>query len=90
MFTLAWINYIKSMLNNCDMSGKKTVGQKLKDQRITTSHSNLSSKSICSSYNLYNGVYNLESCFTKLGKNNRIFLTKLRANNNRLPIVIGR
>ena len=69
---------------------KKAVERKLKDQWISTWHSNISTKGICKSYNMYKEMYVLEDYLLRLGKSIRIPLTKIRANNNRLPVVTGR
>ena len=103
MYSSPWINHIRNILNSCGMSGiwidqqvnnpewlRKAVERKLKDQWITTWHSNISTKGICKNYNVYKELYVLEEYLLKLRKNIRIPLTKIRANNNRLPVVTGR
>ena len=69
---------------------KKGVERTLKDQWIQTWSSNILTKGICSSYNEFKSLYDMEDYLLKLNKNVRVPLTKLRANNNRLPIVTGR
>ena len=102
-YSSPWICHIRNILNSCGMSGiwlnqqvdniewqKKAVERKLKDQWISTWHSNISTKGICKSYNMYKEMYVLEDYLLRLGKSIRIPLTKIRANNNRLPVVTGR
>ncbi len=102
-YSSPWICHIRDVLNNCGMSGiwldqqvnnpewlKKAVERKLKDQWITTWYSNIFTKGICRSYSLYKEMYALEDYLLRLRKNIRIPLTKIRSNNNRLPVVTGR
>lgn len=102
-YSSPWINHVKNILNNCGMSGfllyqqvdnpewlKKAVERKLKDHWIATWHSEILTKGVCRSYNMYKQLYVLEDYLLKLAKNIRIPLTKLRANNTRLPVVTGR
>lgn len=63
---------------------KKAVEQKPKDQWITVLYSSLSTKSICFTYNMYQGIYCREIDLRMLRKD-----TKTRAN-NRLTDVTGR
>ena len=103
LFTSPWIASIKQLLNECGMSGfwltqnvpntewfKKAVERKLMDQWITVWYNNLSTNAICRNYNIFKGVYELETYLTKLPKNSRILLTRFRICNNRLPVNVGR
>lgn len=103
IYSSPWITFVKNICNDCGMSGvwitqyvdnpvwfKKAVERRLKDQWITTWHSNLVNKSICSSYNIYKEVYDMEEYLVKLSKGNRIMVSKLRTGNNKFPIITGR
>ena len=103
LYTSPWIASVKNLLNECGMSGfwlaqnvpntvwfKKAVERKLMDQWISTWYHNLSINTICSNYNVFKVVYELEPYLTKLPKNNRILLTRFRTCNNRLPVNVGR
>ena len=46
-------------------------------------------KSSCTLYKMYKNTYGLEK-YLKLDKESRLYITKLRTNNNKLPIVLGR
>lgn len=85
MYSSQWISHIRTILNNCGMSGiwldqqvnnpewlKNAVERKLKDQWITTWHSNILTKGICKSYNMYKELYALEDYLVKLRKPIRI------------------
>ena len=102
LYSSPWLIHIRNICNNCDMSGvwnsqtvvnptwfKKAVERRLKDHWITLGSANLVSKSICSSYKIYKHVFGLED-YLKLNKVNRISLTRLRSNNNKLPLTVGR
>ena len=69
---------------------KKAIELRLKDQWITTWNTNLVMKNICSSYRMYKTVYGMEEYLVKLSKKCRIMISKLRACNNKLPIIEGR
>ncbi len=103
VYSSPWITFIRSICNDCGMSGiwtsqsivnpkwfKQAVKLRLKDQWITKWSNNLQNKSICSSYNLFKEIYVLEDYLLKLSKGNRITLCKLRACNNKFPINVGR
>ena len=65
----------------------KIVEQQLRDLWITKWFSNISTKAICSSYQLYKEVYGIEEYLFTLSKSNRICLSKLRTGNNQLPVI---
>ena len=103
IYSSPWIAYVKSICNDCGMSGawltqsvnnpnsfKKAIEIRLKDQWITTWNTNLIMKNICNSYRMYKVVYVMEEYLVKLSMKNRIMLSKLRACNNKLPIIEGR
>ena len=103
LYTSPWVASVKSLLNECGMSGfwltqnvpnavwfKKAIERKLMDQWITIWYHNLSTKTLCHSYNTFKSVYRLETYLTKLPKSSRILLTRFRICNNRLPINVGR
>lgn len=103
VYSSPWIAYIKGICNDCGMSGvwlsqnitnpiwfKKAIEMRLKDQWITVWNGNMSNKSVCSSYKMYKEVYGIEEYLLKLKKSNRILVSKLRASNNKLPIIVGR
>ncbi len=103
IYSSPWLTYIRNVCNECGMSNvwlsenvvnptwfKRAIEQRLKDQWITSWNANLVSKSICSSYKFYKDIYCFEHYLVNLTKANRISLTKLRASNNRLPIITGR
>ena len=103
VYSSPWIVYIKSIFNECGMTGvwlsqnitnplwlKKAVEVKLKDLWITTWYRNLSTKSICSSYKMYKQVYVREGYLMNLSKGNRILVARLRTGNNKFPIIEGR
>ena len=103
VYSSPWLNHIKCICNDCGMSGiwlthdiinpnwfKKAIEQRLKDQWITTWNQYLLNKSICSDYRLYKDVLHLEKYLILLKKSDRITLSKLRASNNKLPVVTGR
>lgn len=98
-----WLTYIRDICNNCGMPGvwlshdvtnatwfKKAIEQRLKDQWITTWNVNLATKSTCITYKLYKHTYSLEEYLLKLDKSCRVSLTRIRASNNKLPVVVGR
>ena len=87
---MVFINLLlEQQVNNTEWL-KRAVERKLKDQWITTWHTNISTKGICKSYSMYKELYVLEDYLLKLRKNIKIRLTKIRANNNRLPVVTRR
>ena len=98
-----WLTYIRSICIECGLSGvwlsqtienpkwfKLAVEQRLKDLWLTTWYRNMSTKNICSSYRVFKEGYGIEDYLVKLCKNNRIYISKLRAGNNKLPIITGR
>ncbi len=103
VFTSPWIKCIKNICNDCGMSGvwlsqniinptwfRLAIEQQLKDQWITKWNANITNKAICSSYRTYKFVYSVEEYLVKLEKQERIMICKLRASNNRLPVITGR
>ncbi len=103
LYTSPWIKEIKSIMNNCGLSWVwlsqevpnpvwlgKAVEQKLKDQWISLWHSNVRMKSVCSNYLTFKCTYGREEYLTKLKTKAGITPTKIRTNNNRLLITVGR
>ena len=103
LYSSPWLIYIRNICNNCGMSFvwdsqsvinptwfKKVIERRLRDQWITVWNANLGLKSICSSYKMYKDIYCLEDYLVKLSKVSRIWITKFRASNNKLPITVGR
>ncbi len=103
LYTSPWIKDIRSILNNCGLSwvwlsqkGPNPVWlgragkQKLKDQWQSLWHSNVRMKSVCSNCLTFKCIYGREEYLTKLKTKARITLTKIRTNNNRLPITGGK
>lgn len=103
LFTSPWLNHIKSICNNCGLSGvwltqnvidprgfKLAVERQLKDQWVTQWNEHLTNKAICSTYRTYKSVFCIEDYLLKLEKGDRIIMTKLRAGNNKLPVITGR
>ena len=102
-FTSPWLNHIRSICNDCGLSGvwlaqnvlnpsrfRLTIEQQLKDQWIAKWNANLESKGICSNYRSYKLSFGLENYLLKLDKGERIVMSKLRASNNKFPVISGR
>ena len=51
---------------------------------------NISLKSVGTTYVTFKNCYGMEEFLARLRTKSRIVLTKLRANNNRLPVISGR
>lgn len=103
LYTSPWLKEVRCVLNNCGLSDvwlqrevanpvwlRKTIEQRLRDQWITRWYSNISLKSVCTTYVIFKSCYGMEGYITKLRTKSRIVLTKLRANNNKLPVITGR
>ncbi len=69
---------------------KLAMEQRLKDLWRTTCYRNITMKQIRSSYRIFKVVYGIEDYLVKLLKMNRIYITKMRAGNNKLPLSTGR
>ena len=88
--------YVVSMVWHCGLTQtidnptwfRKAVEQRLRNIWITNWYSNLTSKSICSTYKLYKEAYGIMEYLIKLNKCNRRYITKLLTGNNQLPIII--
>ncbi len=98
-----WLTFIRNVCIECGLSGvwmsqttenlkwfKLAVEQRLQDLWITTWYRNITMKQICSSYRIFKVVYGIEDYLVKLSKMNRIYITKMRAGNNKLPLNTGR
>ena len=73
LYTSPWLNDVRSVLNNCAMSGvwlcqevpspvwlAKAVQQRLKDHWITQWYGNIVTKSLCSNYAIFKNVFGRE------------------------------
>ena len=69
---------------------KKAVQLRLRDQWIANWRSNLATKSLCNNYRMFKLDYGMECYIEKLQKTSRIYVTKLRTLNNKLPVNVGR
>lgn len=105
LYTSPWLKEVKCILNTCGMSGvllqqevtnpvwlRKAVEQRLRDQRITQRFSNFNLESVCTAYEYvaFKNCYGTEEYLTKLKTKTRTELTKLRTNNNRIPLITER
>ncbi len=103
VYISSWLENIRNICIECSMSGiwltqtinnpkwfKKAIEQKLKDLWINIWHRNLATKNICRTYKLYKEIYGTEDYLLELSHNNWISLTRLRAGNNKLPVITGR
>ena len=97
-----WLVFIKKLLDDAGLSYvwyeqrevnvdwlKATIERNLKDQWLQKWNAELQEKSSCSTYRLYKKQYELEP-HLMLTNDFRIYTTKLRTNNNKLAVVIGR
>ena len=62
--------WLEQQVNNTEWL-KRAVERKLKDQWITTWHTNISTKGICKSYSMYKELYVLEDYLLKLRKKHK-------------------
>ena len=86
----AWLN--QELLNNelVIKHVRCTVEQVLKDQYVQRWQAELESHSTCELYKKYKTNFELERYLSLLSYTNRRALTKLRTNNNRLPIITSK
>ena len=68
----------------------KSVEQRLKDQFIQKWREDLENHSSCDLYRIYKSKFEFERYLIQLPNKSRLYLTKFRTNNNRLPINTGR
>ena len=99
-YNFIWIAFTESILSNtglryafinhtgfCD---KNHLNQILSDQFIRSWFSYLSNSSRGQFYGLFKKQFGLENYLIRLHENSRIWITKLRASNLRIPVETGR
>ena len=101
--TNQWLNYTKTILTQCGLSGfwdsqtvgnpiwlTKPVNQKLKDLFINEWYSGLENTSSSHAYTLFKHKFELENYLLKLPHTLRKHLCLFRTRNHRLPVERGR
>ena len=101
--TNKWLNYTKTILTQCGLSGfwdsqtvenpiwlTKSVNQKLKDLFINEWYSGLENTSSSNAYTLFKHKFELENYLLKLPHTLRKRLCLFRTRNHRLPVERGR
>ena len=92
-----WINYVESILNRgyifinqvgyCD---KTYLNQILTDQFVSSWYNDIENSSRGQFYGSFKKDFWLENYLVRLNEKTRIWITKLRASNLRIPIETGR
>lgn len=105
VYKAKWLDTIKSFLDNCGMSMlwqtqsisninwfKNKIKQIIKDQYIQEWHADLEQMTSCDVYIQFKTSFKLETYLKcdKIDSNLKIFISKLRCNNSRIPKVVGR
>ena len=95
-----WLNYIESIFNDIGLSYIFTnqtgyidvnyVTQLLQDQFIQKWFSDITNASRGEFYSLFKKEFNLEKYLLKLPEQKRVWITKLRTSNLRIPVETGR
>lgn len=98
----AWIENVKSILNNCGLSSvwkeqnfssldwlKETVFQRCKDQYLQSWYSSIEQGNKCINYRIFKLNHELEDYLIHLPQKYRIPLTRFRCRNSNLPIEVG-
>ena len=85
--TSAWDIFFKNQIGYCDIA---LVKQILSDQFVQKWVGDIENSSKGLFYSTFKKNFCLENYLLRLGENNRLWLTKLRTSNLRLPIETGR
>ena len=95
-----WINYIESILNRAGLGyivinqvgycDKAYLNQILTDQFVSSWYNDIENSSRGQFYGSFKKDFGLENYLVRLNEKTRIWMTKLRASNLRIPIETGR
>ena len=97
-----WLVYIRKLLDDCGQSFvwdrqtnvnvkwlKLAMERRMKDQWIQKWQGDMEQKSSCYLYRMYKCIYGMET-YLKLSKESRLYITKFRTSNSKIPVVLGR
>ena len=95
-----WINYVESILNRAGLGyvfinqvgycDKTYLNQILTDQCVSSWYNDIENSSRGQFYGSFKKDFGLEDYLVRLNEKTRIWITKLRASNLRIPIETGR
>ena len=99
-YTFKWVKYVESIFNDIGMgyifqnqiayADRSLIKQILSDQFVQKWFGDIENSSRGLFYSTFKKNFCLENYLLRLGENNRLWLTKLRTSNLRLPIETGR